>query len=194
MQQVIDFVLEIDRLKSVERKTRNLDNQRFENSAEHSWQIVLLAWSLQQYAATPVDINRVIKLLLVHDLGEIDAGDVMVYADIDWQVQKQRELAGVQRLLALLPASQAEELLSCWLEFDEGVTAEARFANACDRAMPVLLNLANQGQSWRDHGTRFEQVIQRIQAPIESGAPALWQYLQQRLLGAKANGWFGITE
>lgn len=88
MQQIIDFILEIDRLKSVERKTRNLDNQRFENSAEHSWQIVMLAWSLQQYAATPVDIHRVIKLLLVHDLGEIDAGDVMVYADIDWQAQK----------------------------------------------------------------------------------------------------------
>lgn len=194
MQQIIDFILELDKLKSVERKTRNLNNQRFENSAEHSWQIAMLAWSLQPYAAEPVDIHRVVQLLLVHDLGEIDAGDVMVYADIDWAAQKQKEQAGVARLLALLPAQQAEQLMACWQEFEAGETAEARFANACDRAMPVLLNLANHGQSWRDHGTSVAQVMGRIRAPIELGSPALWQYLEQRLLKAAETGWFGIAK
>lgn len=194
MQQIIDFILELDKLKSVERKTRNLNNQRFENSAEHSWQIAMLAWSLQPYAAEPVDIQRVVQLLLVHDLGEIDAGDVMVYADIDWAAQKQKEQAGVARLLALLPAQQAEQLMACWQEFETGETAEARFANACDRAMPVLLNLANHGQSWRDHGTSVAQVMGRIRAPIELGSPALWQYLEQRLLTAAETGWFGMAK
>lgn len=192
MQQVIDFILELDKLKNVERKTRNLNNQRFENSAEHSWQIALLAWSLQAYAAEPVDITRVIQLLLVHDLGEIDAGDVMVYADIDWGAQKQKEQAGVARLLALLPPEKAAELMACWLEFEAADSAEARFANACDRAMPVLLNLANNGQSWRDHGTSVSQVIGRIKAPIEAGSPALWQYVAEKLHAAAEAGWFGI--
>lgn len=191
MQQIIDFILEIDKLKAVTRKTRNLDNQRYENSAEHSWQIALLAWSLAPYAAPEVQIDRVIRLLLVHDIGEIDTGDTIVYAEGGWAERKAEELAAVQRISGLLPATQAALLLDLWQEFEAGDSADARFANACDRAMPVLLNLANQGQSWRENGISYARVVGRIQAPIEAGCPALWQYLATRLDEAQQHGWFG---
>jgi len=191
MQSVIDFVLELDKLKTVTRKTKTLHSDRYENSAEHSWQIALLAWSLAPYAPAGTDIHQVIKLLLVHDIGEIDTGDTIVYANADWTALKAEELAAVQRIFGLLPASQAAELLALWQEFEAGQTEAARFANACDRAMPVLLNLANNGQSWRENGISYQRVISRIAEPIETGCPALWHYLQARLAAAEAAGWFG---
>lgn len=191
MQSVIDFVLELDKLKTVTRKTKTLHSDRYENSAEHSWQIAMLAWSLAPYAPANTDINQVIKLLLVHDIGEIDTGDTIVYANADWDALKAEELAAVQRIFALLPAGAAAELLALWQEFEAGLTIEAQFAHACDRAMPVLLNLANNGQSWRENGISYQRVVARIEAPISQGCPALWQYLAQRLADAQHAGWFG---
>ena len=191
MQSVIDFVLELDKLKTVTRKTKTLHSDRYENSAEHSWQIAMLAWSLAPYAPANTDINQVIKLLLVHDIGEIDTGDTIVYANADWDALKAEELAAVQRIFGLLPAQQAAELLVLWQEFEDGETVDAQFAHACDRAMPVLLNLANNGQSWRENGISYERVVARIEAPISRGCPALWQYLAQRLAAAQQAGWFG---
>ena len=107
MQSVIDFILELDKLKTVTRKTKTLHSDRYENSAEHSWQIAMLAWSLAPYAPAETDIHQVIKLLLVHDIGEIDTGDTIVYANADWTALKAEELAAVQRIFGLLPASQA---------------------------------------------------------------------------------------
>ena len=191
MQQVIDFILELDKLKAVMRKIRLRDTDRYENSAEHSWQIALLASSLASYAETSVDIDRVIRMLLVHDIGEIDTGDTMVFVEGGWEERKAAELAAVTRIFGLLPAEQGTELLSLWKEFERGETADARFANAADRAMPVLLNLANAGQSWRENGISYERVVARVAPPIKAGCPALWDYLQSRLEEARDKGWFG---
>ncbi|WP_434627127.1 HD domain-containing protein [Chromobacterium sp. CV08] len=188
MQNIVDFVLEIDKLKQVTRKTRVLNSDRYENSAEHSWQIALLAASLQAYAVEPVDIDRVVAMLLVHDIGEIETGDTIVYAEGGWEERKAQELACVTRLFGMLP-EQGPRFLALWKEFEAGETADARFANAADRAMPVLLNLANNGQSWRENGIRHQQVLDRIGPPIRSGCPALWAYLEGRLLDARSRGW-----
>lgn len=191
MQQVIDFILELDKLKAVTRKVRPLGQDRYENSAEHSWQIALLAASLAPYAESPVDIDRVVRMLLVHDIGEIDTGDTMVFVEGGWEERKAAELAAVTRIFGLLPAEQGAELLSLWKEFERGETADARFANAADRAMPVLLNLANAGQSWRENGISYERVVARVAPPIKAGCPALWDYLESRLEHARDKGWFG---
>ena len=190
MQQIANFILELDKLKGVTRKNRPLGLDRLENSAEHSWQIALLALSLEKYAATPIDINRVIALLLVHDIGEIDTGDVIVYAEGGWEERK-KELAAVTRIFGMLPEPQRSDFMELWLEFDNAETPDARFAHAADRAMPALLNLANNGQSWRENGIRHEQVVNRIGPPIKAGCPALWDYLEARLEEERQKGWFG---
>ncbi|UXI68823.1 HD domain-containing protein [Tahibacter amnicola] len=191
MQAIVDFILELDKLKGVHRKTRPLGQDRPENSAEHSWQIALLAASLAPYASPGVQIERVIAMLLVHDIGEIDTGDALVYLDDGWQARKAAEEVAVRRIFGLLPTAQGDAFLALWQEFEAGQTPEARFAHAADRAMPVLLNLANRGQSWRENGISFERVVSRIGPPIQAGCPALWDYLQGRLEAARDHGFFG---
>jgi putative hydrolases of HD superfamily len=191
MQQIIDFILEVEKLKGVTRKTRPLGLDRHENSAEHSWQLALLAISLERFAELPVDMNRVVRMLLVHDIGEIDTGDTIVFAEGGWEERKAAELAAVKRIFGLLPEDQAAEFLCLWQEFEQAESNEALFAHAVDRAMPVLLNLANEGQSWRENGISYERVVQRIQPPIQAGCPALWEYLESRLEEARNKGLFG---
>jgi len=191
MQRVIDFILELDKLKSVTRKIKPLGLERYENSAEHSWQLALFAMALEPCAATPVDLNRVIRMLLVHDIGEIDTGDTIAFAEGGWDERKAAELAAVRRILGMLPDGRGAELVALWQEFEAAETAEARFAGALDRAMPVLLNLNNNGQSWRENGISYNRVVRRVQAQIEAGCPALWSYLEPRLRAAHQSGWFG---
>jgi putative hydrolase of HD superfamily len=188
MQQIVDFILELDKLKGVTRKTKPLGLERYENSAEHSWQLAMLAASAARFAPQPIDIDRVIRMLLVHDIGEIDTGDTMVYVQGGWEERHQAELAAVTRIFGLLPKGQGEPFLALWLEFNEGVTAESKFAQAMDRAMPVLLNLANNGQSWRENDISYERVMGRIEGQIRMGCPALWDYLHARLKQAHQNG------
>ena len=191
MQKIIDFILELDKLKGVTRKTRPLGLDRYENSAEHSWQIALLAASLAPYAASPIDINRVVAMLLVHDIGEIDTGDTMVYVEEGVAERKAAEAAAVKRIFGMLPEPQGAKFLALWQEFEDADTPEARFAHAADRAMPVLLNLANSGQSWRENGIAHDRVVRRIAPPIKAGCPALWDYLEARLEEERRKGWFG---
>ncbi|WP_394841186.1 HD domain-containing protein [Pendulispora brunnea] len=191
VQSIVDFILELDKLKAVTRKTRPLGLDRYENSAEHSWQIAMLAASLAPYAQTPLNIDRVIRMLLVHDIGEIDTGDTLVYAEGGWEERKAAELAAAKRIFGLLPGPSGEAFLELWQEFERGETPEARFAHAADRAMPVLLNLANQGQSWRENGISHARVVGRIAAPIREGCPALWEFLEIRLEEARQQGLFG---
>jgi putative hydrolase of HD superfamily len=193
MKQIVDFILELDKLKGVERRTRPLGLARQENSAEHSWQIAMLASSLAHLAVEPVDVDRVVAMLLVHDVGEIDTGDTIVYAEGGWEARKAAELAAVTRIFGLLPEPQRSRFLDLWREFEAAETPEARFAHAADRAMPVLLNLANDGQSWRDNGIAYETVIKRVGPPIQAGCPALWEYLEARLRDAQSRGWFGAA-
>jgi putative hydrolases of HD superfamily len=192
VQQIIDFILELDKLKSVSRKVRPRGLTRYENTAEHSWQITLLAFSLAQFAAEPVDIDRVIRMLLVHDIGEIDAGDTIVFAEQGWEEQKAVERRCVRRIFGLLPDDAGSVLIGLWQEFEGGGTAEARFAHSIDRAMPVLLNLANDGGSWRENRIGYKRVLARVAPEIEAGCPALWSYLEDRLQRARRAGWFGM--
>ena len=194
MQGIIDFILELDKLKGVTRKTRPIGLDRYENSAEHSWQLAMLAVSLVHYAAAPVNIDRVVHMLLVHDIGEIDTGDTILYAEGGWEERKQAERVAVARIAGLLPEPQAAAMMDLWLEFEHGTTAEARFANAVDRAMPAILNLANSGQSWRENGITYDRVITRIAPPIKAGCPALWEYMEARLAEAERAGWFGTRQ
>jgi len=193
MQSIVDFILELDRLKGVTRATRPLGLERYENSAEHSWQIALLAASMVQYAAEPVDLDHVILMLLVHDIGEIDTGDTIVYAEGGWDERKAAELAAVERIFGILGEPQQSRFLGLWKEFEAGKTPESRFANAADRAMPVLLNLANNGQSWRENGITYDRVVKRVAPQIRAGCPALWTYLEARLDQARQSGWFGTA-
>ena len=191
LQRIVEFVLELDKLKAVTRKNRPIGLARYENSAEHSWQIALLAMSLQPHADPGIDIARVVGMLLVHDIGEIDTGDTMVYVEDGQAERKAAERAAVLRIFGLLPPAQAGPLMALWQEFDDAATPEARFAHAADRAMPVLLNLASDGQSWRENGIDHARVVRRIGPPIRAGCPALWAYLEGRLDEAHRLGWFG---
>jgi putative hydrolase of HD superfamily len=193
MQNIVDFIIETDRLKSVTRKTRPLGLDRYENSAEHSWQLALLAWAMSSYAEPGIDIDRVIGMLLIHDLGEIDTGDTIVYVEDGWEERKAAELAAVTRMFGRLEEPQRSRMMGLWQEFETGETPEARYANAIDRAMPVLLNLANEGQSWRENGISYERVLKRVAPQIRKGCPPLWEHLERRLEEAFRGGWFGIA-
>jgi putative hydrolase of HD superfamily len=193
VQEIVDFVLEIEKLKGVTRKTRPLGLERYENSAEHSWQIALLAAAMARYADAAIDVSRVIEMLLIHDLGEIDTGDTIFYAEEGLAERKAGELAAVTRIFGLLQEPQRSRFMNLWLEFEAAETAEARFAHAADRAMPVLLNLANNGQSWRENDISHERVVRRVGPPIKEGCPALWAYLEARLDEERRKGWFGVS-
>ncbi|MFT4113021.1 HD domain-containing protein [Silvibacterium sp.] len=190
VERVISFVLAIEDLKRVTRKVRPLGLDRYENSAEHSWQLALFAYALAPHAGFALDLDRVIRMLLVHDLGEIDTGDTMAFVEGGWEQRKADELAAVKRIFSLLPDGQAAELLQLWQEFETGTTPEARFANAVDRAMPVLLNLNNHGQSWRENDISYERILKRVRGQILEGCPQLWDYLETRLSEARESGFF----
>jgi len=191
VQQTVDFILELEKLKAVTRKVRPLGLERYENSAEHSWQIAMFASALLPYAEGEVDIHRVIGMLLVHDIGEIDTGDTMVFVEWGWEERKQAELAAIRRIFALLPGDSGDPFVELWREFEDGFTADSRFAHSVDRAMPVLLNLSNNGQSWRENGISYDRVVRRIGPEINAGCPALWEYIEARLQKARSDGWFG---
>jgi putative hydrolase of HD superfamily len=194
MQPIVEFILELDKLKAVTRATRPLGLDRHENSAEHSWQIAMLAVSLAPCAPAGLDIDRVVHMLLVHDIGEIDTGDTIVYVEEGWEARKAAERAAAARIFGLLPGDAGRRLLALWQEFEDAATPEARFAHTVDRAMPALLNLANAGQSWRENGISHARVVARIGPPIAAGCPELWSYLEARLEEANRAGWFGARD
>lgn len=194
MQAIIDFIREVDRLKGIERKTKPLGLERYENSAEHSWQLALMVLSLSRFSPVLIDVLRTVKMVLLHDIGEIDTGDTIVYATAIREEKKIEERAAVQRICGMLPAELGSEFVELWREFEAAETPESKFAHAMDRTVPIILNLANNGQSWRENGIRYEQVIQRNGPAAEAGCPALWAYLKEKLDEAQRDGWFGTIE
>ncbi|MBD1565716.1 HD domain-containing protein [Vibrio sp. SA48] len=187
--QQLELVMELDRLKSVLRRTRvRSADGRLENSAEHSWHVALMAVLMEEHSNQPVDIAKVIKMLLLHDIVEIDAGDTFVYDVVASAEQEENELKAAQRLFALLPKEQGDELLAVWLEFEAAQSAEALFAKALDRIIPMLLNFHNQGQSWLEHGVTRQQAL-TVNRRIDDGSHALWQHAQQMIEQATLNGW-----
>ena len=190
MQHVVDFILELDRLKGVTRKSKPVGLDRYENSAEHSWQIAMFAGAMAEFADPGVDVHHVMQMLLVHDIGEIDTGDTIVYDDTGLAERKAGERLAVERIFGMLPNAQGARFLALWEEFELGESPEARFAHAADRAMPVLLNLANGGGSWVENGIVYERVIRKVGPPIEAGCPALWAWLAPQLEDARNRGFF----
>ena len=185
----INFILEADKLKSTMRRTILLDRSRHENSAEHSWHIALLALVLSEYAAdSAIDVFRVVKMLLVHDLVEIDAGDTYCYDDQGRQDQAQREIQAADRIFNLLPADQARSFLTLWEEFEARETAESRLANALDRVQPFLHNYFTEGQTWQENRIESSQVVERMQ-PVEDGSPFLWRYVSALIEDAVRKGY-----
>jgi putative hydrolase of HD superfamily len=188
LEQQIQFVIEIDKLKQILRQTLLTDGSRRENSAEHSWHIALMAIVLAEYAPVPIDVLRVIKMLLIHDLVEIDAGDTFCYDVQSNQSKAERETQAADRLFGLLPADQATELRDLWEEFEAQETPAAMFAASLDRLQPILHNQQTQGGTWRLHGITRDRVLHRM-APLKTGAPALWTFMQQLIESCVAAGY-----
>jgi putative hydrolase of HD superfamily len=188
LNQQIQFILEIDRLKHILRQTLLIDGSRRENSAEHSWHLAIMAITLSEYAPPEVDIVRAIKMLLIHDLVEIDAGDTFCYDIQANQNKAEKELQAASRIFGLLPENQAKELRSLWDEFETRETPTAKFAAALDRIQPLLHNQQTQGGTWRIHGIRRDQVMKRV-APVETGAPELWPFVLQLIDDCVAAGY-----
>ncbi|MCA9790567.1 MAG: HD domain-containing protein [Candidatus Eremiobacteraeota bacterium] len=187
LRQQLEFLAEIDKLKKIERQTLLLDTSRRENDAEHSWHLAMLAIVLAEYSNRPVDLTRVVKMVLVHDLVEIDAGDSYAY-DPEAQLDKhERELAAAERIFAILPDDQAAELRQLWDEFEEGASADAQFASALDRFQPLLHNLLTEGKSWRENEVSRSAVWRRC-SPIENGSKVLWQHMAERIEQAVRDG------
>lgn len=185
MARQLRFLVEVDRLKEIYRRTVLIGSRRRENSAEHSWHVTLLALTLYEYSAEPVDLLRVVRMLAVHDIVEIDAGDTFAYADQSSKAEL--EALAAARIFGLLPPDQCAEFTALWQEFDARETAEARYANAMDRLMPVLHNYYTEGGTWREHGVRLEAVMRRL-SPIGEGAPEVWALVQTLLDEAVARG------
>ena len=173
LEQQLGFLVEIDRLKGVIRQTSLCDGSRRENSAEHSWHLAMMAVVLAEHGGTSIDIARVVSMVLVHDLVEIDAGDTFAYDAAGHVGKEEREQTAADRLFGMLPPDQTGEIRSLWDEFEAGVTAEARYANALDRLQPLLANHHSRGGSWRAHGVSKAQVLARM-APIETALPEVW--------------------
>jgi len=189
LEKQLALLMELDQLKSVLRRTRVKSAEgRLENSAEHSWHVALMAILMEEHANEPVDIARVVKMLLIHDVVEIDAGDTFVYDVAATAEQEQKELDAAQRLFGMLPAEQGQSLLQLWLEFESAQTADAKFAKALDRIIPMLLNYHNQGQSWQEHGVTRHQAL-TINQKIEFGSQALWDKAKQIIDDATNKGW-----
>lgn len=185
--QQLAFALELDQLKTVIRRTLLLDKSRYENSAEHSWHVAVMALVLAEHANERVDVGHVLKLLLVHDIVEIDAGDTYVY-DTDGQADKDvREQEAAARLFGLLPPEQAAELRAWWDEFEAAVTPEAKFARALDRFQPLLHNYHTQGQSWQTHGVSSDRVLTRSEEMAE-GAASFWEHAKALVEAAVEQG------
>lgn len=187
LAQQIQFIVEIDKLKGILRQTHLTDGSRRENSAEHSWHIALMAILLAEHAAVEVDVLRVIKMLLIHDLVEIDAGDTFCYDLQHNESKADRETQAADRLFGMLPPDQAGELRSLWDEFEAQQTSEALFAASLDRLQPMLNNYATQGGTWKQHNITHDRVLHRA-APIAMGAPPLWEFVQQLIEDSTRNG------
>ncbi len=177
----IAFVLEADRLKSVVRATTLADGSRYENSAEHSWHLALSALVLADQAPEDVSIDRVIKMLLLHDLVEIDAGDAPIFAEVDSAAIEAAEKKAAQRIFGILPANQGADLLALWSEFEAAKSPDAVFAKSLDRFQPPLLNLASGGGSWTEYSVTLDMIEERVAPKIKRGAPALWDWLYPRI-------------
>lgn len=175
LNKQIEFITEIDKLKSVFRKAYLIDASRNENSAEHSWHVTLSSMILKEYCSDEVDLLKVIKILLIHDIVEVDAGDTGIYDVMAAQDKSERESLAADRIFNLLPTGQNQEIYQLWAEFEQGLSAEAKFAGAVDRLMPLLHNYLTQGKRWKEDGITYQQVV-NVCRTIQDGSQELWEF------------------
>jgi putative hydrolase of HD superfamily len=173
----IEFIKEIDKVKYIQRKTKLLNSDRNENDAEHSWHLAVMAIILAEHANEPVDILKVVKMLLIHDIVEIDAGDIFIYDTINNHINTEAERIAANRIFGLLPEKQSKELIEIWEEFEAGETNEAKFARSMDRLEPLLQNTSNNGGTWKEFDVRYDKVYEKKKV-IKDGSAVIWEFAE----------------
>ena len=174
----IDFIKEIDKLKYILRRTKLLNSDRHENDAEHSWHLAMMTIVLAEHANTRIDVLKVLKMVLIHDIVEIDAGDTFIYDTTKSHINTDDERLAAKRIFGLLPKEQAEEFIAIWEEFEAGASNEAKFARTMDRLEPLLQNTSNQGGTWREFDIDYEKVYNKKKV-MKEGSEAIWAYAQR---------------
>lgn len=174
----MEFIKEIDKLKYIQRKTKLFNSERHENDAEHSWHLAMMVIVLAEYSNEPIDVLKVLKMVLLHDIVEIDAGDTFLYDTTKNHSNTDEELIAAHRIFGLLPEDMTKDFKDIWIEFEEGQTNEAKFAKAMDRLEPILQNISNQGGTWTEFNVSFETVYQKI-AGIKNGSAFLWDHVEE---------------
>ena len=174
----IEFIREIDKLKYIFRKTKLINSDRPENDAEHSWHLAMMAIVLAGHANEPIDLEKVMKMVLIHDIVEIDSGDVFAYDTTKSHDNFDEELKAARRIFGILPEEQAEEFINLWIEFEEMKTPESKFARALDRLEPLLQNASNNGGTWREFDVKYDKVIEKKKV-IKDGSEKIWEFAKQ---------------
>jgi putative hydrolases of HD superfamily len=178
--QQIEFIKEIDKIKYIQRRTKLFNSDRHENDAEHSWHLAMMAIVLAEYSNKPINVLKVLKMLLIHDIVEIDTGDVFLHYTIQNHDNTEEETIAARRIFGILPLKQAEELISIWEEFEAGETNEAKFAKAMDRFEPLLQNASNQGGTWTEYNVDYQKVFDTA-FKIKKGSETIWNYTKDLL-------------
>ena len=175
--QQINFIKEIDKIKYIERKTKLFNSDRNENDAEHSWHLAMMTIVLAEHSDVPIDVLKVLKMVLIHDIVEIDAGDTFIYDTEKNHTNTDEERTAANRIFGMLPKEQADELISIWEEFENGETHEAKFARSMDRFEPLLQNASNNGGTWTEFGVSYDKVYEK-KKDIKEGSSSLWSYAE----------------
>lgn len=177
LKKQMDFIVEIDKLKNIFRQSLVTDGSRNENDAEHSWHLCMLAITLEEYAEKDTNIFKCIKMMLIHDIVEIYAGDTYLYDDEAMKDKSERELRAAEKIYGLLPKEQGDIFKNLWLEFEEGKTKEANFANILDRMQPLMLNYLTDGKAWKEHEISAKQVFEKNKRLFKNGHPKIAEYI-----------------
>lgn len=183
----VAFIKEIDKLKYIQRKTKLFHSNRPENDAEHSWHLAMMTIVLAEHSDKPIDVLKVLKMVLIHDIVEIDAGDTFIYDTAKNHTNTEEELIAAQRIFGLLPTAQAQEFISIWKEFEDGQTDEAKFAKSMDRFEPLLQNTSNNGGTWAEFNVPYQKVYDKKKA-IKQGSATIWNYAETLLNESVASG------
>lgn len=173
----ISFIKEIDKLKYIQRKTKLFNNDRHENNAEHGWHLAMITLVLTEHSDKPIDVLKVLKMVLIHDIVEIDTGDTFIYDTLKNHTNTEQELIAAKRIFGLLPKEQPEEFISIWEEFETGITDDTKFARSMDRLEPLLQNTSNNGGTWTEFNVGYQQVYDKKKA-IEEGSASIWNYAE----------------
>lgn len=181
LRKQMDFIREIDKEKQIFRQTYVSDGTRKENDAEHAWHMAIMAFLLSEYANEEIDVLRTMRMILIHDIVEIDAGDTYAYDDVAKTTQREREEKAADRLFGMLPEDQAQELRELWEEFEAAETKEARFARTLDNVQPLMLNDATDGKAWEEHQVPLSKILKRNQR-TPKGSEILWDYSREEMI------------